>query len=913
MALSNSPMKSGVALPTGGAGDCEKRPSPTPVSDGCRHKGRSRATTPACPSSPSSQGTDLSPSPTNTQSPGWARRRVVRRSRTHDCVAGMVLQAGSGRPRRFGSATPTGDSGRQLVSSVSFSGLAVSPSGKGGLLHENRSASSSRDIIDYRNLTPQVPFVPSIAKSIPKKRISLRKSRKAIKDLLGIRRHKREKVVSPGFLTPGRGDKAAVSVNMGKPTQEGTTSGCSGVPDHNDDLSDSSIELCSSICEDVASLQSFGSHTGCGEIFADEEHHLPIPHPAEGGQKQDPDKDVCESKKGSPVVGSYQGGVEQMASPAHAEILDLFGLWDSLKSKEAKAVGSPDLNTFTLAQPISQQSTPDRTLLLTEQKTVELLHDKGTPKSDKQEIVSTSDEGYYDYISPGLEDNSRGSVTPHLSNRFPRDSYSGDALYELFYDPCESRMSPIIDEEVSLSESILCQAGDHPQSMYSFHVGAEENLAPPLALDLVGQELLQSSWKGKECLLKLCDTEISLAMGIMNWLKQKANQTSPSVCGGVDVEASTFPPNCNKLHREGQDMPKNQLAVKDPAPESPAVNGSLVFLPNLRKDEPNIASPEGDIRTPANGFSFRIFNKESPLTPNWDLKSPILRSPGSVASTVFLLAINRESLCESCKRLLKKGSKELFLCDSCVSFIEHIKTSDLLSPSSFQRTGSARSPCSLPPGFLESPISPCRTESDVSLMRLLEQCMTQVSTLRIDGGPEMVPPLGKLGEGKQDAEENDVRVEKSKEQSQKYLKSKQNPRKHGSNRENRGLASLPPRGADRQDAPSLLETGNLGLVTTNSSDELVLQKCRSSCPDVQGALFSASPTQAPRPTSLPLSNAAYSEFTSSQGHLVKRGGAKGQPRERLRRHKKSGIHRVEPCGHVLQEEKKADRKRRMKK
>ncbi|XP_048844389.1 APC membrane recruitment protein 3, partial [Brienomyrus brachyistius] len=858
MELPNSPVKSCAAPPAAGAGDCDKQPSSTPVSDGWRHKGRSLATTPACPSSPSSQGTDLSPSPTNTQSPGWVRRRVVRRSRTHDCVAGMVLHAGSGRPRRFGSATPTRDSGRQLVSSVSFSGLGVSPSGKGGLLHENRSASSSRDIIDYRNLTPQVPFVPSIAKSIPKKRISLRKSRKAIKDLLGIRRHKREKVVSPGFLTPGRGDKGAVSVNTGKPTQEGTTNGYSGVPNHNDDLSDSSIELCSSICEDVASLQSFGSHTGCGEIFADEEHHLPIPHPVEGVQKQDPDKDICESKKTSPVVGSYQGGVEQMASPAHAEILDLFGLWDSFKSKEAKAVGNPDLNTFTLAQPISQQSTPDRTLLLTEQKIVDLLPDKGTPKSEKQEIVSTSDEGYYDYISPGLEDNSRGSVTPHLSNRFPRDSYSGDALYELFYDPCESRMSPIIDEDMSLSESILCQAGDHPQSMYSFHVGAEENLAPPLALDLVSQELLQSNWKGKECLLKLCDTEISLAMGIMNWLKQKANQMSPpgSVCGGVDTEASTFPPNCNKLHREGQDMPKNQLAVKDPALESPAVNESLVFLPNLRKDKPNIASPEGDIGTPTNGFCFRIFNKESPLTPNWDLKSPTLRSPGSVASTVFLLAINRESLCESCKRLLKKGSKELFLCASCVSFIEHIKTSDLLSPGSFHRMGSARSPCSLPPGFLESPISPCRTESDVSLMRLLEQCMTQVSTLRIngnqvDGGPEMVPPLSTLQESKQDTEEKDVRVEKSKEHSQKYLKSKQNPRKRSSNSENRGLASLPSCGAASQDAPSLLETGNLGLVTTNSSDELVLQKCRSSCPDKAGALFSASPTQTPGPTSLP--------------------------------------------------------------
>ncbi|KAL4635902.1 hypothetical protein GN956_G13622 [Arapaima gigas] len=902
MELPKSSARNSVQAPGGVSKDFSRACSPTNDSDSSSSpRGHLHGQTSAGLPSSALAGTPPA---------GQSRRSAVRKSKTHDCVVGM-----GGRDGHRGSRT-------RLVSSASFSGLDARHS---TLLGDNRSVSTgSREIIDYRNLTPQAPFVPSIAKSLPKKRISLRKPRKAIKDLLGMKRHKQEKATSPQPVVLARRG------NLMSP-RELYLSSSSLVPDCSDALSDISVELCSSICEDVASLKSFGSHTGCGEIFADEEHHLPVLIPAEPRQRPDSDeKDICESRKASPVLSSFQGGVEQMASPAHAEILDLLGLWGSLNRAvvsqqssraESKAKKKTNASTPTPTEALSQQlaASPERIFKPPKQGTA--YPDKATPKSDKQEIYSASDEGYYDYISPALEDSSRGSLTPCLSGRFPRDSYSGDALYELFYDPNESGMSPIADDNVNLSDSICGQASDLPLSMYSFHVGAEEKLTPPLTLDFVNQELVQSSWKGKECLLKLCDTEISLAMGIMNWLKQKTLRTSSggSVCGKADGEKR-----CN--HRAGevlvtecQDAPGNQPVVEPCDPESPAskeriaaqhdASSPTASVPSKTiKEELNLSSPEclshveSQIKTPTSGFCFRIFNKDSPLTPNRELKSPMRRSPGSTASTVFLLAINRESLCESCKKLLKRGSKELYLCTSCVSFVEYIKTSDMLSPSGFSKTGSAGTPRSLPRAFLESPISPCRMKNDVSLLHLLEQCISQMSSVSINGsnyigGQEKKSPLTPLAGSLWGNFERSADLEESKEQHHKYLRSrhKVSSSKNTKKGRNRSAASLNPRQGEDLHAP-----GHLGLVATSGSDDLILDTYRSPCSDP------------PRPTYLSLSNSAYSKFAGEQSQADLCSRTTGQPPKRPRRHRRSTVNRDVPCGSVLPDEKRADCKQRMK-
>ncbi len=333
-----------------------------------------------------------------------------------------------------------------------------------------------------------------------------------------------------------------------------------------------------------------------------------------------------------------------------------------------------------------------------------------TPKSDNQ--GNTSDEGYCDYVSPGFEDHSRSSLTPVHSSMFPRDTYSGDALYELFCDPSEAEITPIFDDELDLTDSIVGQSSELPLSMYSFHVGAEENLAPPLAQDFVGQELLQSKWMGKDCLLKLCDTEISMAMGIVNWLKHRTDKSNPT-----DLRSSTISSEDTRVCLRCETQSGR---VRKPTKGARTVNGrgdtvnfkessqkSVGVLPS--KYDANtvmstLASPESQPRTPMSGVCFRIFNIDSPTTPGGDLQSPVVSSPGSGTRSLFALAINKDSLCESCKNSLKNGAKEMHLCCSCMSLIEHIKTSELWAHASLPRSTPTPQPITRD---LLSPASTC--------------------------------------------------------------------------------------------------------------------------------------------------------------------------------------------------------------
>uniref|UniRef100_A0A8C3LUR0 APC membrane recruitment protein 1 n=1 Tax=Chrysolophus pictus TaxID=9089 RepID=A0A8C3LUR0_CHRPC len=84
---------------------------------------------------------------------------------------------------------------------------------------------------------------------------------------------------------------------------------------------------------------------------------------------------------------------------------------------------------------------------------VELL----TPQSDQQESAPNSDEGYYDSTTPGPEDETGDGLCEIKKDRLPRDSYSGDALYE-FYEPDDTLMSPSHGEQ-SLFESKV----SHPE------------------------------------------------------------------------------------------------------------------------------------------------------------------------------------------------------------------------------------------------------------------------------------------------------------------------------------------------------------------------------------------------------------------------------------------------------------------
>ncbi|XP_054983728.1 APC membrane recruitment protein 3 [Sorex araneus] len=456
--------------------------------------------------SPGVQGHDKSASKGVQLEPdAGAPFRLVRKSKTHDNVSGAA---------------------ERLVGSASFS----EPSG-------------NHRMIDYRHFVPQMPFVPAVAKSIPRKRISLKGPKKCFRNLFHIRRSKTENLAS--LETKGKGlltSKGPLDsgVQPGKalfPLGEGL-----GLEGQSQDLFDleplpeASFDLCRVLCEDVASLKSFDSLTGCGEIFADESS-APCLELNEGpGGLARAAVPVSESKA---PRSPFQGGVEQLASPAQHEASDFAKFWDSVNHsvrKQQRALAGPWRGETPEAD--TGHSRPDTAGLAElplypcrdphgDSKASSI--DTGTPKSEQPESLSTSDEGYYDSFSPGLEEDKKEALSPGTpSASFPRDSYSGDALYELFCDPSQGPDDPSLDNDLCVSESLSGPVPGAALSMCSFHMGAEENLAPAPGPELLGPGFLQSSWKGKECLLKLCDTELAITMGIINWLRRGPELHAPA-------------------------------------------------------------------------------------------------------------------------------------------------------------------------------------------------------------------------------------------------------------------------------------------------------------------------------------------------------------------------------------------------
>ncbi|XP_017537969.2 uncharacterized protein amer3 [Pygocentrus nattereri] len=822
----------------------------------------------------------------------------VKKSRTHDCVIESAISPGY----RDGAWTPTMYHPHRLVNSASFAGFGSTHM----VLRENQNTSgSNREIIDYRNLTPQVPFVPSIAKSIPKKRIFLRKPKKTIKEFFVHKKHSGEKAMSPCVSR----EHGPTSKRTKKPSRRRDRTRTS-----QDSLSDSSSECCANVCEDAASLKSFGSQAGCGEIFADEEYFVSL----EGTLKLET---ASETPRRSPVGAAFQGGKEQLASPAQPEVLDLFGMWETfnktiLFGADSNATSTPACLSPSTNKTANSLEDPSISGRSSEVKITELNANLETPKSENQE--STSDEGYCDYVSN--EDHTRSSLTPVHSRKFPRDTYSGDALYELFYDPSEAEMTPIFDDEMDLTQSIIGQSSDLPLSMYSFHVGAEENLAPPLAVDLISHELLQSNWAGRDCLLKLCDTEISLAMGIVNWLKQKTCKGSPAELGSPETTCGDNRDVCleDKAQSTGLlNVPRGRALAansrEDILTDFKPRDSCQLDVGNLLVDTvkqhsgvvSTITTPESQPRTPTSHVCFRIFNINSPLTPTRDLQSPMAHSPGSGTSSLFVLAINKESLCESCKASLKHGAKELHLCHSCTSFIEQIKTSELWAHASLQQSKPAGTPQSVKGGLLPSPSSSYGVASDISILSLVEQCTSQVSSLRIN-------KYQNLSDYERRAITEPVTdAQPKKDHARKYLKTKH--KKKAKTAAKGGLhvskCAHVKNGFNHEiHSPSVLEAEGLGLVTTNDSDDLVLETYKSPCYLQTNPLHDTDVSQGSRPMSLPLSSNDWSEISRKEHHKVKE-----KPHERSQRHRKPVPNRDGPFDSAFTEETKVERKRRMKK
>ncbi|NXX22965.1 AMER3 protein, partial [Podargus strigoides] len=710
--------------------------------------------------------------------------KLVRKSKTHECVteADKTEQC-SPSSSTCEEGFPGKGKGR-LVNSISFSGMSTSSSKKECVVSPSQSACSSQ-MIDYRNFVPQMPFVPAVAKTIPRKRISLKRSKKGLRDIFHIKKNKPESLTflvekdknlsSPGCKSELSGRLAKYLFKSG----ETFAADCLSQDCSDSELqSDSSYDCCNTLCEDVASLKSFDSLTGCGEIFADESSaHLELENSKEILLRRSKHKD-------SPIMGSFQGGVEQLASPGQNETVEFAKFWDNINKsvklhqsalfdKKLLKIPGPDVEkarSQAAASVTNSPVSPDKEGDNSKESSTETE----TPKSDNQESTSTSDEGYYDSFSPGQDDETKDAQTPGVPGRFPRDSYSGDALYELFYDPNEVKINPVLDDDLCPSESISEQAVEIPLSIYSFHVGAEENMASQPALDIISQGFFHSTWKGKECLLKLCDTELSLTMGIINWLRKHSGLVSspdslqsPQSQPGKSND-SLIPPSPSPEQKVSTEAHQEK-----PSKEEPNIFNLCVSLDESKHAAQassviiaeRVYSPDSCRNTPNLDFQGRegSYHKDSSTVPgtvdttrasSYAPQSQANRDNLQISSTENEKAtisdgyetsrdknpqpekLNGESGSQSSEKPLLDDNHEVESCYSyktaVTSLLDPVETEDRNKPMYRSLSISCDKP--LQPltlrGF-QSYISPTPTESSTNIVQLLERCVTQAASLKI--------------------------------------------------------------------------------------------------------------------------------------------------------------------------------------
>ncbi|NXB59620.1 AMER1 protein, partial [Struthidea cinerea] len=244
---------------------------------------------------------------------------------------------------------------------------------------------------------------------------------------------------------PGCGEAEPACPMADGGSSEGDTM---AVPGNGDPPCLHSGDLLSLILGDVTSLKSFDSLTGCGDDIAE-------PDIAESSISVERSRDA--TKRSSCLV-TYQGGGEEMAIPEEAEEY-LHHVWDGGVPGDRSygaQVSSSSLETHASHKADAHPYMGDA------MDGVDLL----TPQSDQQESAPNSDEGYYDSTTPGPEDEAGEELK---KDRLPRDSYSGDALYEF-----DALMSPSHGEE-SLFEGKVPRQGIFSYFM-DFCLPAEKSL-----------------------------------------------------------------------------------------------------------------------------------------------------------------------------------------------------------------------------------------------------------------------------------------------------------------------------------------------------------------------------------------------------------------------------------------------------
>ncbi|XP_043913653.1 APC membrane recruitment protein 1 [Protopterus annectens] len=287
-----------------------------------------------------------------------------------------------------------------------------------------------------------------------------------------------------------------------------------------------------SVLFDVTSLKSFDSLTGCGDDIADQDDD------SIGDSTVSAERSKNAAKRSSCLV-TYQGGGEEMATPDEVDEEYLQDLWENTgtvaECYETERLQSrmehPEPN-HSSDQHVSEMraniSHPGLTRATVEN--TDLL----TPQSDQQESAPNSDEGYYDSNTPGTLDEGGDGFNQNKKDRLPRDSYSGDALYEL-YDPDDSPMNPPFDD--SLDTKIPClntaetffslsEKADNFSHFFSQKLGVMETEEERLAV--IQQQLL--CWE-----LKRMNVSTSKALDLLDKAKRAIEKQTFECNSRADV------------------------------------------------------------------------------------------------------------------------------------------------------------------------------------------------------------------------------------------------------------------------------------------------------------------------------------------------------------------------------------------
>ncbi|XP_074234037.1 APC membrane recruitment protein 2 [Camelus bactrianus] len=198
---------------------------------------------------------------------------------------------------------------------------------------------------------------------------------------------------------------------------------------------------------------------GCGDIIADPEDEA-----GPSCAKHAPGPGQPAPSKKTPGVVAYQGGGEEMASPAEADDSYLQEFWDMLSQTEDQGSGPQEgAATATAAPeaPVAPETPRDarcaegaqdassvkRRRLNRIPAELPAKEEPQHPEKEPPEGAHNGDEGHWDSSTPGPKEDSSGGAR---KAGLPRDSDSGDALYDLHVEPEESPSAlPSASEEAS--------------------------------------------------------------------------------------------------------------------------------------------------------------------------------------------------------------------------------------------------------------------------------------------------------------------------------------------------------------------------------------------------------------------------------------------------------------------------------